>query len=325
LITLSLLAACTALSPRLDAPVELGRVFTKGESLIYKVRSNLSAERRGMGLRTWMPEDLDINYDFTVNVEQIKTDGIAVVRYKRPEITIIEGETEDAPPKTKKEKVNFDLQITVSPINEFLDVKDLAKKTPPKKKANWKSSPKQGELGPFLGQFINEMYRLALFAGSFDSALDFAPKLRTTQVNVGDTWHKTVGYQPQKLKGKAGKSVVQRLDYTYTYKGVVTVNGKKFQRLEATFDLNTDLSEFINDTFEVSSSETGLKKLPLRMKSKVEFNLDPVTRHCVLAEAHTEGGYEIFVSEFENPIVETKINGNTLMQLSKRTVSPIKK
>jgi hypothetical protein len=276
-----------------------------------------------------MPEDLDINYDFSLVVEQIKADGIAVVRYKRPTMTIIEGETAEAPPKPTTEKVNFDLALTLSPINEIIDVKDLTVKKAPAKKSNKSlvpaARPTPQELGGILGQFVNEMYRLALFSGSFDSALDFAPKLRSTKVAVGDTWHKTVGYQPQKLKGKDGKSVVQRLDFTYTYKGLVTVNGKKFQRLEASFDHNTDLGEFLNDTFDVKSEDTGIKKLPMRLKSKVEFNLDPVTHHAVLAEANTEGGYEVYVSEYETPVLEMKLRGTTLMQLSKRTVPSVKK
>ena len=312
-----------------NAPVELGRVFTKGETLSYKVRSNLSAERRGGMLRTWMPEDLDINYDFSLVVEQIKADGIAVIRYKRPTMTIILGETVDAPPRPTVEKVNFDLALTLSPINEIIDVKDLAKKTPPKKAPSkalrLKGIPAPQELGGVLGQFINEMYRLALFSGSFDSALDFAPKLRSTKVAVGDSWHKTVGYQPQKLKGKEGKSVVQRLDFTYTYKGMVTLNGKKFQRLEASFDHDTDLSEFINDTYDVKSEDTGIKKLPMRLKSKVEFNLDPVTHHAVLAEAQTEGGYEVYATGYEEPVLEMKLRGTTMMQLAKRTVPAKKK
>ncbi|HSI71928.1 MAG TPA: hypothetical protein VK934_02030 [Fimbriimonas sp.] len=322
MITLSLLAASAAMTQA--APVELGRVFTKGESLTYKVRSNLTAESRGLQLRTWMPEDLDINYDFTMDVEEMKTDGIAVIRYKRPTMTIIEGETSEEPAKTNKEKSNFDLRLTLSPINEILDVKDLYK-PPVKKKASLRVPNTLAAQGSVIGQFVSEMYRLSLFAGSFDSALDFAPKLRNTKVAVGDTWQKTVGYQPQKMKGKSGKSVVQRLDFTYTYKGPVTVNGKKFQRVEATYDLDTDLSEFINDTFEVKESDTGIKKLPLRMKSKVQFNLDPVTHHCVLAEAETEGGYEVFASDFDNALFETRLKGRTMMQLASRKVAPVKK
>ena len=321
MIAFSVLALCVSAASN-GAPVELGRVFAKGEALEYKVRSHLSAERRGLGLRTWMPEDLDINYDFSINVEDLKTDGIAIIHYKRPKMLIIEGETADETPKTQTEKVNFDVRITLSPVNEILDYKDLAKKDTPKKGSGNYFGPAvaQDPLGGVIGQFICEMYRLSLFAGSFDSALDFAPKLSRTALNVGDTWHKTVGYQPQKLKGKDGKSIVRRLDYEYTYKGMVTVNGKQFQRVEAALNLDTDLSDFINDTFAVESSQTGIKKLPLRMKAKIEFNLDPVTRHPVLAEATTEGGYEVYATDFESPVLETKIRGNTLMQLSKRTL-----
>jgi hypothetical protein len=101
---------------------------------------------------------------------------------------------------------------------------------------------------------------------------------------------------------------------------MVTINGKKFQRIEASFELNTDLADFINDTYQVKTEDTGIKKLPLRMKSKVEFNLDPVTRHTMLAEANTEGGYEIFADGYEEAVYETKIKGHTIMQLSGRTV-----
>jgi hypothetical protein len=331
---LTLLAAVTALSPQAPSePVNLGRVFAKNERLFYQVRSGLTAEQRMPALRqtTWMPEDFDINYNFTMHVQEMRQDGIAVLNYKRPSMTFIEGETMDSPPKSRTENVNLDLLLTVSPINEMIDMKDLA---PPKPAA--RSGGRSGSftiastrgvlddpLSEILDQFVGEMYRLTLFAGSLDSALDLSPKLNRPTVKVGDTWRRTVGYQPQRLQGKDGKSVVQRLDFEYVYKGEVTVDGKKFHRVEASYDLKTDLADFINDTFEVDAGVTGISKLPLNLKSTVKFDLDPVTRHTTLAQAETQGGYQIFVTEMRDvPVMEMRLRGRTTLTLANRAIRP---
>jgi hypothetical protein len=325
LITFSLLAAALALPP-LPSPadaVDLGRVFTKGEKLTYQVRSLLNAESRAGELRTWIPEDLNMDYDFTMEVQDVKTEGISSVHYQRPKMTITEGETFDQTPKAKVEKVNFDLMMTISPINEILDFKDIAKKPPEgsKKKGVFGPNPKQASQDAFIGQFITEIYRLALFTGSFDSSLDISPRLQGTSVKPGDTWQKTVGYSPQKTKSTK-KNIVQRLDYQYKYVGPITQNGKTFQRVEADLNLNTDLSEFINDTFDVQSDETGLKKLPLHIKAHIIWSLDPVTHHPVYAEATSEGGYEVYPAQGPEdvPYFETRMKGRTTLQLASRTL-----
>lgn len=314
----SALAACIALfGAQQSDTVDLGRVFTKGEKLTYKVRSNLHSEERGGPLKTFIPQDLDINYDFTLAVTQMKTDGIAVVNYQRPTMNIIEGETVDSPPVTHVEKTKLNFNLTVSPLNELLDMQDLSK---PEGKAKLRVpvAPVKPQIQGFLGQFIGEMDRMALFVGSLDSSLDFTPKLQSTKVKVGDTWKKTFAYQPQKLKGKNGKTVVQRIDFVYVYKGKVTVNGKSFQRIEADYNLDTDLSQFINDTFGVTSDDTGLDKLPLTLKSHIEFNLDPVTRDTVSALAVTEGGYQVFVTEQTSAVYESRMKGQTSLTLASR-------
>jgi hypothetical protein len=319
----SALAACCAFAapPVQDTTVNLGQVYTKGEKLAYKVRSHMQAESRNLPLRTWIPEDLDISYDFTLSVLQMKSDGIAVVRYQRPTMSITEGETFTSPPKTTVEKPNLDVQLTISPINELLDMKDLSKPSKTTKAMIANPSKPQAQM-PFIGQFISEMYRMTLFVGSLDSSLDFMPKLRTSQVKVGDTWQKTFAYQPQKLKGKNGKTVVQRIDLNYVYKGAMTVNGKKIQRVEASYNLDTDLSQFVNDSFGVTSAETGLSKLPMKLKANVEFDLDPVTHHCLEARADSEGGFEIYAESGPEgvPVSESKLKGHTVLMLAGRKI-----
>ncbi len=206
------------------------------------------------------------------------------------------GETADSPPQDIVEKLNLDFRLTVSPINEILEMKDLNEK-PTKPPVNGSSDLltsaavlRQGGLGDVLTGSLSEMYRLSLFAGNFDSSLDFAPRTPFDAVKVGDSWKRTVGYQPQKLAGKGNKQAMQRLDYTFTYKGLVDSEGKNVYRVEGTLDLKTDLGDFINQLVGQKPEDTGLSKIPLTMKSTIEFDLDMKTRTTLLAQATTESG-----------------------------------
>lgn len=315
-MTLILLPLLLLPNPQQES-VSLGRVFTAGEKQEYAVNSHLLLEQRQRGLQTWFPEELDLNYKFSLEVKTMKADGIVDLRYLRPTMTEIQGETADAGPKTKVEKVNMDMLLTVSPINEILSVKDLAKKDPPKKGGGTMSFSRFGRsksVQDFMA-YIGEIYRLSLFAGSFDSALDFAPKTPFDEVKPGDAWKKTVGYSPQKLKGKDGKSAVQRLDYTYVYKGIIEVSGRKVYRVEADLDMVSDLAAFFHQVTGSKPEETGLKEFPLTLKAHIDFDLDLKTRHTILAVAKSQGGFKVVTSDFPNdPQEEVKLRGETRMR-----------
>jgi len=168
----------------------------------------------------------------------------------------------------------------------------------------------------FLSQFISEVHRLALFAGNFESSLDFAPRLPFEKLNVGDTWKRTVGYSPQKLKGKNGKTVNQRLDYVFTYKGVVDSNGKKVYRVTGSCLLDSNLADFIHETFEVKPEDTGLKSIPLQLKTSIDFDLDMATQKTLRADATSEGGFKIIITAFpDDPVQEETFKGRTQLRL----------
>lgn len=329
----SALAVSLALVAPQDAkPVSLYRVFPKAEKCQYAVQSNLQVETRPYGLLTFMPSELDLNYKFSTEVKELKADGIALVHYTRPTMTQIDGETAERPPKTTVDKVNLDYNLTLSPINKILEAKDL---TPPKKPtkkggggmthfAMGRFGRLQNPLQAIMGQFISDLYRLALNVGSFDSALDFSPKLPLDDVKPGDTWKETVSYQPQKLKGKDGKQAVQRLDYTFTYKGIVQVNGKPYHRVTATLDLNTDLGDFLNQLMGATPDESHLKSIPLQLKQTIEYNLDPTTKRTVYAESKSEGGFSINITDISSPVEEEKLKGSTSMRLLSATTIPAK-
>jgi hypothetical protein len=206
------------------------------------------------------------------------------------------------------------LLLTLSPINDIIDVRDLAKKPPAKAGWTLSAARTRPQLQAILGEFMGEVYRLALFTGSFDSALDFSPRLPLDPVMAGDTWKQTVGYQPQKLRG-TDKQAVQRLDYTLTYKGKVNLNGKIFERVEATMNLDTDLADFIHQTFKVDSERTGLEKVPLKLQGKILFDLDPRTGRTVQANAETTGSFSIFAKDEPEAIIDEQLKGRTLLKL----------
>lgn len=295
----------------------LSRKFVKGEKLTYDVRSHLQTEIRVPGVNTFIPSDLNLDYSFTTEVTEMKADGIAVVRYRRPTMKVVEGETFDEPPKTYNEKVNYDMILTVSPINEIMEMKDFATAS----KGKWVMPVAGGALQGGGGDFMGEVQRLALFAGSFDNALDFTPKLPFSEVNPGDTWKRTVGYQPQKLKGTE-KTVVQRLDYNYTYKGKVTVNGKPFERVEATLKLDTDFAAFYNQYLPDDGIQ--IAKLPVKLDAKIEYDLDPKKGHVVAARAESLGSTFVSFSDFPGRrLYEQRLKGRTSMAI--RAVAPAKK
>jgi hypothetical protein len=303
------------------APIRLSRTFELNEKLTYRVQAGMQIESRAKGLNTWMPEDLTLKYDFTTEVQKLKADGIAQLRYRRPTMTTIEDSGADAGPSKDVEKLNWDMQLVVSPLNKVLEAKDV--KSPKTARLHNRSAMVQGDL---FGEFIGEVYRLALFAGAIDSSLDFSPPLPIQEVAVGDTWKSTVSYQPQKLKGKVGKTDVQRLDYTYTYGGLVTSNGKKVQRVVGELDLDTDLAEFFHQAADLTTEDTGLRKFPLKLKTKIDFDLDVKTMRTIAARAHSQGGFGIYLQNEEDALVEQKLNGGTTLSLvSQAKQVPVKR
>ncbi len=304
-------------------PVELLRKFKAGEKLHYAVRSHMIEEQRQYGRPYFLPDEIDINYDFFMDVKEIKTDGFAVMEYRRPTMTQIAGETADSPPKETIEKTNIKYLLTLSPINEITSVKDLNLPEKEKPKAGgggvktfWRiANEAVGNIQPGMGQFISELQRLTLFIGSLDSSMDFNPKLPFEEVKPGDTWKKTVSYQPQVLKGKA-QSAVQRLDYVFTYDGMVQAEGKQVCQVSATLKLDTDAAPWMNQMMGGTAGQTGLRGVKLKLDAKIIFYLDTKTMHTLSAVATSKGSWNLEITELPNePYVETRLEGKTTLKL----------
>jgi hypothetical protein len=300
------------------SPITLTHVFSAGEKFGYQVLSHITAEERFEHLDTWIPSDLDVNYNFGYTVNQMRPDGIAVVHYLRPTMTEVIGETSDSPPKDEVEKVNIDNLLTVSPINEILEQKNVGKKEalalPYRRHAY---TDHQENAMSFFAPYIMDIHRLALFIGSVEDALDFSPKFPLNAVKKGDSWKKTVGFEPQRLKGKVGKVAIQRIDYTYTYLGPMSSNGKPVLRVEGKLAFSTDAAEFFKQLLGEHASETNVAKVPLHFDSVIDFDLDPTTRDVLHAEGKTSGGYQVFTTEStDTALLEERFKGKTTMELT---------
>lgn len=347
---LAFVLSASLLTPQAAAePILLNREFIQGERNVYEVRSRLESDVKDIRTRTFIPRDVDLNYNFTVEVQSLKTDGIAQILYTRPTMTEIEGETGESAPKEWVMWTNWKMQMDLSPINEILATKDV--RTDKEKKADEErqkreakkreeasrppegdpsepppsifammpnsASPSPAPQANMIGSFTSEIQRLALFVGSLDSALDLSPKLHVDPVKVGDTWKRTVGYSPQRL-GSSGRSAVQRLDYTFEYKGVVDSSAGKVHRVEARLNLDTDAAPFVNQMMRTRPEESGLKSVKLQLKATIQFDLDLKTKRTVYAEARSEGMTAIEITQFPgNPIQEQRLKGRSVMRLVK--------
>lgn len=304
------------------APVELVRTFQKGKTYSYEVKSHLLTEAREPTLTTFIPSEIDINYDFNYLVKELRPGGFGYLVYKRPFIYQIEGETAESAPKTEKIKVDYNMGLDVSPINAVTNIKDLNPPKPPTKGGGLKrleavltSRGVSRETQLDIFGFVISIYQLALGIGSLDSALDFNPKLPVDEVKVGDTWKKTVSYQPQELKGSKGQQAVQRLDMTFKYEGLVTVGNATYQRITATVSLNSDAALFVNQLMGTKPEESGLRKMPLQFTTNLSFDLDPKTLDTVRGSTSTKGAWSLEVSGSNEPVMEEKLQGKASIKL----------
>lgn len=312
-------------------PVELSRKFTLGEKLSYFARAQFTEEQRSGSLQTFIPNDEEISYRYTMTVQKVKADGIAEVLYLRPTMDIIEGDTAETAAKKTTEKLDLKYQLDVSPINEIVAEKNLNPKKPGEKDGETRAiiekimrqgSRSDGVALGLLFSYVGEVQRLAFFVGPLDSGLDISPKFPFDEVNVGSTWKSTVGYSPQKLKGSDGKSAVQRLDYTYTYLGLMkNKEGKDIHRVQAKVKLDTDLVDYARQLVGGSASSSFLKSVPLGFEGTIDFDLDPTNFHMLKASAESKGYFSIDAKGAEQPVLENRFKGRTTVKLEGRTMT----
>ncbi len=318
---ISTLIASALLAP--IEPVEIYRTFEKGKTYSYSVRTHLQSETREVGRNTFIPSDVDINYDFNYKIIDVKSSGMAKVLYQRPAISQIDGETASSGPITTKVPLNWKMELDLSPVNAVTGMKDLTKE----KKINsvWFKQPvayrtfssmTSMERQDIVSQFVSELQRMVLFVGGLDSSLDFAPRLPLGEVEVGEKWRQTMSYQPMEIKGSGGQFEVQRLDMDLVFNGMKDKNGVPYASITGLLKLDTDAAKYINQAMQMTANQSGLAKLPMKLETKIEFELDPKTFTTRRATSSSLGNWSIFIAGFNDPVQEERINGRASIVLN---------
>lgn len=305
----------------LAGPVTLTRKFALGEKLSYKFENVMILKQRDYRLETFYPERQGFEYGFTTEVTGLKDGGFCEMLYDRPYMVAITGANAEHEEIRSKINMSLKAKLTLSPINEITAVVDLAGKPAKPKSGKWISPAfvgKKAEISQdMISSMIQDVVRLSAFVGGVDSGLDLAPPLPVDEVNVGDTWKKTISYAPQKVKGaKEGKMSVQRLDYVYTYKGKVQENGKTYERIEGSLNLDTDAVNYFNSFYE-NASESPLRSVKFKVAAKILFDLDPTTYRTLKTTAHCDSAFQIFIKDIKDQAYEeAKIESDSTLRLA---------
>lgn len=319
----AIFSAVVFAAPVSAEPIELYRSFTVGEKFNYEVRSNLLVERRQIGMRSFIPSSVDINYDFNYEVTGVDAGGFADLVYRRPYMTIIDGETADRGQIVNREETNWNMDLGLSPINELVRVNEFDTSVPtiltsmPLSEQLIRSLRTAGQPDVIMGiifNFAGELQRMSLFIGGLDSALDFSPKLPLEEVAVGETWRRTVSYQPQQMRD-SDEFAVQRLDYVFTYEGIVESHGEQVHRIVGTLSLDTNAADYINQLARATPSQTGLQRADLKIEARIEFDLKLSDLSTIRANATSEGSFGLMIPELSDQYVfEERYRGRTSLR-----------
>lgn len=313
MVTVLLAAAFLQQGP---AAVTLSHAMKVGDKVSGRVKGHLVTETRQPGLDTWLPDETWLQYDYYLEVTKEKADGIVDAKYRRPTFSTTVP-AEGGENKTTVEKVNMTADVTISPINEILAVKDT---TPKKAGSNIRRAlllrGVHGKSLDMIGDVLGDIYRLSMFIGSLDSSLDFQPKLPFDEVKEGDTWKRTVSYSPQALDSKGGKSVMQRLDMVYTYKGIVDSDGKKAYRVNGSLDVNADMMKYMKDNFGPDAQEilAQIKEISYRLNASINYDLDMKTCSVLKASSLAKGDLRLVGTQVQEALMEQKITAETSLK-----------
>lgn len=300
-----IVASLMALSASQADKIELTRKFAAGEKMTYDFASRLDAEMREYPVETFFPDNVDFTYTFTLDVEKLKPDGVADVRFKRKEFKIRMAEDFESGPKTTVMTQNTNMLITFSNRNQILSIKDETPKKPPARGGGLHVLSRFGVKAqdPIM-QMIQQLHSFAAFANFYD----FGPSLPLHPVAVGDTWKETIGYTPMTISSGAekGKSLMGRIDYVYTYKGNGAIDNKTCVWIQGKISVDTDAAPFIATFFE-RPEFSPFKEIKLFMDGTVDYYLEPANLATYKIVSKSEGNASISVKDYSGgPVFEER-------------------
>ncbi len=304
-------------------PVNFERTYVVGVKSHYKVNASIENEVRepAQGLLTYLPTEALIYYDFYTKVLKVEA-GDATIRYYRPSVFETDDDGSDSGPVTTKIPLNVIVDLTMSPINEMLDMKEIASIKKPKgvtvPTPNNATLPLLHQAGAsigLLGGLFSQLQQIAAFIGGPGSGIDLKPELSLLPVSVGSTWEKTVGYEPQEIGNGSTKTAVKRLDVKYTYMGPVKYKGKSFLEIQGSIHLDSDLQKYFEDQYHASAEETHLKSLPIKLDETLHFYLDPKTKQTIYGIVDSTGGVSFNTTDYDQPLLQIKLKGHCDLKL----------
>jgi hypothetical protein len=287
--------------------IDLKRTFTATDKATFDFQCKLQIDARQLPLETFIPQNAWFVYGFTAQVEKMKPDGVADLRFKRPKIVLKEEETFDHPAKDTVLVKDENYLFTMSHKNQLLAVKDeTPKKPPPKDGGGLFATLRAGTATQIdIGGWIGQLHTLAGFVNFFD----LGPNLPLQPVAIGDTWKETVGYAPVTISAGAdkGKSINARIDYVYTYLGKATVNKKSYVHIQGKISQDTDAAPFIASIIGVKLELAPFKEIKLKMDGTVNYYLEPVNLQVALIQASSTGEVAVTIPQVTSgPVYEER-------------------
>lgn len=310
-MNLSLLAALAVGVVGAQDRVSLERTYGMGEKAKYEFSNRLDMDFRTFPHVNYFPVRYLVSYSFDFNVEALKPDGVADVRFLRPSIVIRESESPWGDAKTETIELKENVLYTLSRANQPIGVKV---ETPADKRLSNRIRTLTSAAEPQLdivGPFVSQIYQLAGFVNFFD----LGPNLPLRPVAVGDTWKETKAYAPMTVESGAdrGKNMVARLDYEYTFKGSTEFEGKQVTWIQGRLKQDTDAVGYIAELYGYEVSAFPISSIILKLDMTVDYYLDEKTKWPIKIIGNSQGEASITFRGEQAPREEIKVKGSATL------------
>ncbi len=296
--------------------VLLARLYEGNSKSSYAFSSRLDMEFRQYPFQNFFPVRNLTTYSFTFDVERQKPDGVADLRFKRPQIVVDVSES----PWGDAEKQTIDMKdnvlFTLSRANQILAIKDESPPRTDKKDGLWIRTA--GAAGfaqlEIVGNYVQQLFQLSGFVNFFD----FGPTLPARPIEIGDTWKETKAYAPITVKAGAdkGKNLVSRLDYEYTYKGDTEWEGKTVTWIQGKLVQDSDAAAYVAELYGYEPAAFPVTSIKLKLEMDVDYYLDKATLWPLRIRGTSEGHAAISIKGVNGPVEEIKMKGQA--SLSKK-------
>lgn len=310
-MNLSVLAALAVGVLGAQDKVAIERTYTAGEKAKYEFSNRLDMDFRTFPHVNYFPIRYLVSYSFDLNVESLKPDGVADVRFIRPSIVIRESESPWGDAKTETIELKENVLYTLSRANQPIGVRiDTPSSNRQSDRVRFLTHSAEAQLD-IVGPFVSQIYQLAGFVNFFD----LGPNLPLRPVSVGDTWKETKAYAPMTVQSGAdrGKNMVSRLDYEYTFKGSTEFEGRQVTWIQGRLKQDTDAVGYIAELYGYEVSAFPISSIILKLDMTVDYYLDEKTKWPIKIIGNSQGEASITFRGEQAPREEIRVKGSAAL------------